>query len=175
MIREDLPMSSVIPAIKKILYVTDLSENAKFAFGYAASLSSLYGAGITILHVLEDVSPYGDSLVINILGEKKWRELREANSRKVVETIEERLRLFCEEVDAQTPDCRFITDRIIVRIGSPVEEILRLANKEDFDLVVIGARGQGSLDATIMGSVSSRVIRRCVKPALVVRLPENVR
>ncbi|MBW1819113.1 MAG: universal stress protein, partial [Deltaproteobacteria bacterium] len=66
----------MIPEIKKILYATDLSENARYAFSYATSLANRYGAGITILHVLQDLSPYRDSLVVNVLGEERWSELR---------------------------------------------------------------------------------------------------
>jgi len=40
--------------IKKILYATDLSETAVHAFSYAVSLANMYGAGITILHVLTE-------------------------------------------------------------------------------------------------------------------------
>ena len=166
-------MIPLIPDIKKILYSTDLSQNARYAFGYAASLANLYGAGITILHVQEDTSPYSDSLVMNILGEDKWKELRETNSQKVAETIKERLKHFCEDVSANLPACQFITDDIVVKIGNPVEEILRLANKQDFDLVVMGAHGYGILEEAMLGNVSRRVLKRCLKPVLVVRLPEN--
>jgi nucleotide-binding universal stress UspA family protein len=166
-------MTPLIPDIKKILYVTDLSKNARYAFGHAASLANLYGAGITILHVLEDTSPYADSLVVNVLGAEKWKELREKNSRNMIETIKKRLTDFCEDVSAKLPTCNFITDDVVVKIGNPVDEILRLANKEDFDLVVMGAHGQGILEDTMIGSVSRRVLRRCIKPVLVVRLPED--
>jgi len=44
----------MLPEIRKILYATDLSENARHAFGYAVSLANRYGAGITIMHVLGD-------------------------------------------------------------------------------------------------------------------------
>ena len=43
----------MIPEIKKILYTTDLSKNARHAFSYAASIANRYDAGVTILHVLE--------------------------------------------------------------------------------------------------------------------------
>ena len=52
----------MIPEIKKILYTTDLSQNARHAFSYAASIANRYGAGVTILHVLEDISPTATSL-----------------------------------------------------------------------------------------------------------------
>lgn len=161
----------MIPEIKKILYTTDLSENARYAFGYAASLANRYGAGITIIHVLED-SPNSDSLVINMIGEERWKELRETNEQKVIETIKERLEKFCSDVSDELPSCPFITDKIIVKIGIPVEEILLQTKTSDFDMVVMGARGQGIIADALMGSTSKRVLRRCKKPVLVVRLPE---
>ena len=52
--------------IKKILYATDLSENAVHAFAYAVSLANLYGAGITILHVLAKYP--GEEFVTNMIS-----------------------------------------------------------------------------------------------------------
>lgn len=164
-----------IPEIKKILYTTDLSKNARYAFGYAMSLANRYGAGITILHVLEDVSPFADSLVINIVGEKKWKELRKTNETKVIETIKERLENFCEEVSRELPECPFITEEVIVKIGNPVDVILNQAEVSGCDMVVMGAHGHGIIGDAMMGSISRRVVRRCKKPVLVIRLPEEER
>ena len=163
----------MIPEIKKILYTTDLSENARYAFGYAAGIANRFGAGITILHVLEDVSAYRDSLVINVIGEKKWKELRARNEEQVVATLKERLERFCSEVSAAMPACPFITDSMLVKIGNPVDEVLQEAEGGGYDLVVMGAHGHGIIGDAMMGSVSRRVLRRCKKPVLVVRLPEG--
>jgi nucleotide-binding universal stress UspA family protein len=162
----------MIPEIQKILYTTDLSENARYAFAYAASIANRYGAGITILHVLEDVSPYRDSLVINVVGEKKWHELVKTNEQKLLETIKARLETFCEDVSRELPECPFITDEIIVKIGIPVDEILLQAEAGDYDMIVMGAHGHGMLAGAMMGSTSRRVLRRCKKPVLVVRIPD---
>ena len=162
----------MIPEIKKILCATDLSQNARYAFGYAASLANRYDAGITIIHVLEDISPTTDSLVVGIIGEKKWEELRGNNEKEVLATLESRLTKFCEDVKAELPACPFITDKIKVTIGRPVDEILQEVEKIDCDIVVMGAHGYGVLTDAVMGSVSRRVVRRCKKPVLVVRLPE---
>jgi len=163
----------MIPEIKKIFYATDLSENARHSFGYAASLANSYGAGITMLHVLEDVSAYQDSLVINVIGEQKWDELRKNKEQVVLDTIRERLEKFCEDVSRELPACPFITDDIIVKIGNPVEEILREVDANGCDIVVMGTRGHGIMADAMMGSTSRRVLRRCKKPVLVVRLPEG--
>ena len=162
----------MIPEIKKILYTTDLSQNARYAFSYAASLANRYDAGVTIFHVLEDISPTADSLAINIIGKKKWEELRDNNEKEVLDTIKSRLEKFCEDVQSKLPSCPFITDNILVKIGNPVEEILQEVENNSYDMVVMGAHGHGVMSDAIMGSVSRRVIRRCKRPVLVVRLPE---
>jgi len=163
----------MIPEIKKILYTTDLSENAHYAFSYAASLANRYDAGITIMHVLEDISPTTDTLVVGIIGREKWDELRGNNEKEVLATLKSRLTEFCEDVQAELPSCPFITDDIRVTIGKPVDEILQEVENNDYDMVIMGAYGHGVLADAVIGSVSRRVVRRCKKPVLVVRLPEN--
>jgi nucleotide-binding universal stress UspA family protein len=165
--------AQMIPEITKILYATDLSETARHAYGYTASLANRYGAGVTILHVLEETSSYRDSLVMNIIGEAKYKELRKANEKQAVEMIKTRLQTFCEEASAELPACPFITDNVVVKVGHPVEEIVNLAEKGDFDLVIMGAHGQGLLEDAMIGSTSRRVLRRCKKPVLVIRLPKE--
>ncbi len=163
----------MIPEIRKILYSTDLSPNARHAFSYAASIANRYGAGITILHVMEEPSQFSDSLVVNILGGNRWGELRKAHELRVLETVKQRLEAFCEETAEELPSCPFLTDDIIIRIGNPVEEIVRIASGDEFDLVVIGAHGHEGLTDAMMGSTAARVLRRCRTPVLLVRLPEN--
>jgi nucleotide-binding universal stress UspA family protein len=162
---------AAIPEIRKILYATDLSENARYAFGYAMSIANRYGAGITILHVLES-SPKSDRLVTDVLGEEKWKELRKANEEEIVKKIKQRLENFCEEVTRELPECPFISDEIIVRIGNPLDEIMDLIETGDYDLVAMGAHGHGIIGRAMMGSISRRVVRRSKKPVLVIRLPK---
>lgn len=163
----------MIPEIKKILYATDLSENARHAFGYAVSLASRYGAGITFLNVLEDMSPYRDSLMINVLGQDKWEELLKNNRENLLQKAKDDIKSFCDDVSAKVPACPFITDEIVVKIGEPVEEILDLVESSNCDLVVMGSHGRGMLADKLIGSTSRRVLRRCKKPVLLIRLPDK--
>jgi nucleotide-binding universal stress UspA family protein len=162
----------MIPEIKKN-FTTDLSQNAHYAFGYAASLANRYDAGITIFHVLEDISQTTDSLVINIIGKDKWNEIRSRNEKAVLDTLKSRIQTFCDDVQAELPTCPFITDNIKVKIGNPVDEILQEIENGGYDLVVMGAHGHGVLADALMGSVSRRVVRRSKTPVLVIRLPEE--
>jgi nucleotide-binding universal stress UspA family protein len=56
-----------------------------------------------------------------------------------------------------------------VRGGTPAEEIIRAANELDVDLVVVGGRGKGAVEAILLGSVSYRVLHHAPCPVLVTR------
>ncbi|MBW1708071.1 MAG: universal stress protein [Deltaproteobacteria bacterium] len=163
----------MIPEIRKILCPTDLSENARYAFEYAASLANRYGAGITILHVLEDLSPNALGIVGDMLGKERWEEIKKRNEEQVIRAIRDRIKGFCEEESDKMPACPFIIDEIIVEIGQPADRIFRQAEKTKCDMIVMGSRGQGMFAEAMLGSTSRKVLRRCKKPVLIVRLPEE--
>jgi nucleotide-binding universal stress UspA family protein len=56
-----------------------------------------------------------------------------------------------------------------VVMGHPTTEIETAANEPDIGLVVVGARGLGTLRRWLLGSVSERVVHRAPCPVLVVR------
>ena len=168
--------------VKKILYATDLSENARHAFAYAVSLANLYGAKISLLHVLPGVPEIVDSHVLGYISAKRWEkikakhfeEAREAltGKKKDRKAIREVLDQFSEDTKAVHEDQSFITEEIIVKRGHPVEEITKQAEKRNCDIIVMGTHGHGILEDAMIGSTAQRVIRRSKKPVLVVRLPE---
>jgi nucleotide-binding universal stress UspA family protein len=56
-----------------------------------------------------------------------------------------------------------------VRAGPPADEIVRAANELEVDLIVIGGRGKGAVEAILLGSVSYRVLHHAPCPVLVTR------
>ena len=163
----------MIPKIKKILYATDLSENARYAFSYAASLANQYNAGITILHVLEVASASANLHLVSLLGEDRWQTIMRQNTQEILDTVKERLDRFCDDMKAEDKACRFIVDDIVVRQGHAVEEILEQAESVGYDILIMGTQGHGVLAGALMGSTARRVVRRSRTPVLVVRLPEE--
>ncbi len=162
----------MIPKIKKILYTTDLSKNARYAFGYAASLSGQYNAGITILHVLEEFSHSSTIRMTSVLGDERWREIQKQNEQEVIDTIQGRLEKFCEDMSADLSEHPFSVDKILVKSGQPVEVILKEADRRSCDIVVMGTHGQGGLADAMLGSTARRVVRRSPIPVLTIRLSE---
>jgi nucleotide-binding universal stress UspA family protein len=57
----------------------------------------------------------------------------------------------------------------LVRSGEPAEQIVRAAGELKADLVVIGGRGKGAMEAILLGSVAYRVLHHAPCPVLVTR------
>jgi len=169
--------------VKKILYATDLSENARYAFAYAVSLADLYHAAITILHVLPEIPELLDKYVIGYISAERWEEIKAQHFKEAKEAligkkrehlaVKEALQHFSETVKEEQAGEGFVTDDIIVERGNPVEEIIKHSKDRNCDLIVMGTHGHGTLEDVMLGSTARRVIRRSKIPVLVVRLPEE--
>lgn len=162
----------MLPRIQNILYATDLSDTARYAFGYAATLAQSLNADITVVYVIDELSGTGKSLLLDYLGEEKWKALHEHKKTEYQKTIQKRLREFCEGVREELKECCFAFSRTIIREGNPAEEILAEIAAGDYDLVVMGTHGRGMISSALMGNTARRVVRRSMKPVMVVRLPE---
>ena len=163
----------MIPDIKKILYATDLSENARYAFGYAVNLANRHDAKITVLHVVEELSSFAKSMVADMMGEKRLADIKREKEKDIISDLKARLVEFCDDVQFEAPSCPFVVDNTIVVTGHPVDQIVHQAEETDADLIVIGSHGRGGLADVTLGSTSRRVLRRSAKPVLVVRLQKN--
>lgn len=173
-----------IPQIRvnKILYATDLSENARYAFAYAISLANLYEAKLIILHVLIEDAGIEEKLAGYVgaerLEEIKKQQLEDARQaligkRKQSETIRRVLNNFCTGVAEGLGDPNCISDEILIQSGDPVEQIIHHTKEHECDLIVMGSHGHGTLADRMIGSTAERVLRRSRTPVLMVRLPEN--
>lgn len=163
----------VVPKIKRILYATDLSDNARYAFAYAATLANALDAKVYVLNVIEDPPSGAGSAISQFLGEERWEELKKTNQEKVVDMLRERLQNFCNETQDELPECPFITQELLVKMGHPADTILRSAEEFDCDLVVMGSHGVGGIMGAMLGSTSRQVSRRCKRPVMIVRLPKK--
>ena len=162
----------MIPQIKRILYATDLSENAKHAFTYAATIANRFDAKITILHVLETIPLNTEWQLIDYLGEDRWKEVQKKKKQEFIESTKKSLNNFCEEMSSSFKSCPFLVDEMIIKEGVPVDEILKTVDSKNCDIVVMGTHGYGMLADALIGSNARRVVRRCKKPVMVVRLPK---
>ena len=174
----------ILPKVKirKILYATDLSENAKPAFSFAASLASQYDAGLFIVHVIDE-HPSLEEKIVGYVRAEQWEEIKKRNEDEARSAligkisprtmIGEALDRFAKDAQESLEEIPFRTEGIIVVRGNPVEQILQQSVENGCDLIVMGTQGAGTLTDAVIGSTARRVVRRSRIPVLVVRLPSE--
>ena len=156
----------MIPKIKKILYATDLSKNSEYAFYYAVDMAKKHDAETIILHAIEPVS----ARAFGTLTEKVQHDQQEVS----LEVIRNRLQKFCEKVEEKNSlACVSLVAKILVQVGYPAEEILKAADEEGCDLIVLGSHGKGFLQHAFLGSVSRSLLERTRKPVFIIPLPSE--
>jgi nucleotide-binding universal stress UspA family protein len=136
----------------KILIGLDGSSYANAALAYASDIAKKYESKLTIIHVIvSHVFAYEGV----IIAEPDAR-LREEGKRILSEG--EKL-AFSLGVSVDT--------RLVA--GHPADKMSEVANKEGYDLVVVGNRGLSGVKAFLLGSVSDRVSRYAKCPVLIVK------
>ena len=149
--------SSGAVTFKRILCPIDFSTSALQALGFALDLARQAGGLVTLLHVVEWL-PEDQPLASTHFSVSEFR-------RHMVDDVEQRLRaLVAEESQGW---CE--TDPVIV-FGRPYREILRAAQANSVELIVIGAQGRGGLDLALFGSTTQQVVRGATCPVLTVRV-----
>ena len=156
----------MIPQIKKILYTTDLSRNSAYAFYYAVDMAQRRGATIIILHAIEPVPAYVKNYLTDT--DKIAIDRQEA----IIEKIQKRIDHFCKNVDSHAGcHCADLVSKSIVRLGHPVDQILKVAEEEACDVIVMGNHGKGLIKQTFLGSISRGVLDSARQPVFIIPLP----
>jgi nucleotide-binding universal stress UspA family protein len=134
--------------MKKIVLAYDGSEESKHALATAADLGR-NGTDIVVVTVVEPLTAIAFDTVANPFSEEEQAAF----------LAEARGRLAELGKDARTS----------APFGDAAEEIIRLADEEHADLIVIGSRGHGRLGRMLLGSASHGVIAHAPCNVLVVR------
>jgi nucleotide-binding universal stress UspA family protein len=173
----------MVPKIKRLLFTTDLSENARYAFNYAADMAARNSAGIVILHVLEDIPFNAESALVNMLGEKEYEELKKQHENEAANDLigkrseNKLIRNALRNLSRQTEDkSQYDADdniEIIVKSGNVVEEIIVESEENDCGMIVMAYRSRNMLAETIVGGVCRKVLKRTQKPVLLVPMPDK--
>ena len=65
------------------------------------------------------------------------------------------------------------TVKIEVRIGSPADEIIRVANEINANLIAMSTHGRSGISRWAFGSITDRVLRAATQPIFMVRAPRE--
>ena len=153
--KTDGPASS---GVTSILVPIDFSEHAREALRHAKALGALLKARLDLLHVVEEAP---EPLFYVPLAEIGRDDEPDPDfDRKVLA----HLRRWYEETKGPATGAHFA-----VRYGNAPHEILRYAEEEGSDLVVIATHGRTGLERFFMGSVTEKVVRRAPCPVFTLK------
>jgi nucleotide-binding universal stress UspA family protein len=148
---------------ERILYCTDFSEDADYAFLTALDMAEKYQAQLFVFHVLHSPYKYMRS-VVDDQEDGKEAFISEEIMGKGLQQLKERY----EGKMGQFKNYHFQ-----VAGGVPFVEIIRFARAENVDFIVLGAAGKSELDRTAFGSTAENVARRAHCTVMAIRYPEK--
>jgi nucleotide-binding universal stress UspA family protein len=141
--------------LKKILWVTDFSDEAQEALVYADIFARTFTAELLALHVVPDFSPALYNTATAIKGELVRR----------VDVIKKD----AEEHLSSISKAKDVSYRSLVMEGNSAKKIIEAAEEEDVDLIVMGRKGMTALERIFIGSVANQVLRNSKVPLLLTK------
>jgi nucleotide-binding universal stress UspA family protein len=141
--------------ITKILAPTDLSKLSRAAARYAMEMALTQEGEVIIYNVISEDGEWFD----------KDDELNPAKAlipkqkQRLAEFVKESCAAFLGKVKLQE----------IVEVGVPYKEIVRKAEEEKADMIVMSTHGRTGLEHLMLGSVTEKVLAHAPCPVLSIR------
>lgn len=136
----------------RILVAVDGSESAKKAFAKSIYLAQKCNSKLDVIHVVLDSTYGGDSAItfelIEELKEKGMKLLEQCKSQAIKNNVQ-----------VET----------LLELGDHAQVIIDVANKNNYDLIIMGSRGMSAFKELLLGSVSFKVMHHARCPVMVVR------
>ncbi len=134
----------------KILVPIDESDNAHRAVRVAADLARHYDSAVCLLHAFPHIADH--------LGSPTYDKLLNESTLNGHELLE----IMQAEIDGKIP-----VDTQLLE-GPAANAILRVAETEGYDLIVMGSRGHSPMVNLVLGSVSSAVSHKAHCPVMII-------
>jgi nucleotide-binding universal stress UspA family protein len=142
-------------SFRSIVAPIDFTEGAGAALEQALRIATDGGSRVTLVHVLQagttGASGYGSPLSVpeygHLMQRDAWQRLQDL-------------------VPEGARATRNVRARVVT--GTPADEIVRVAEETNADLIVMGVTPRGALGRKIFGSTAARVIRTANRPVLAI-------
>ena len=140
---------------RKILFCTDFSKNAMFAFDFAVD-AAVRNAGctLTLLHVIPEPDAQFWKGYIYEVGDM------DAKARADID--------HAVDTDYRPRVPGSVAFEVEMRIGEAARTILDFAEQAGTDLIILGRQGSGAIAQWLLGNVAGKVVRKAACPVLVI-------
>lgn len=141
---------------KRIICATDFSDFSNRTVNYGLALAKEFDSKIYVCHVIDlsSVAIYGE-FQLDPVG------LQDRIMKDAGDQLEE---LIGKQHKAWEP---------LITVGHAADEISRIVEEKNIDLVITATRGRSGLKRLILGSVTERLMRTLTCPLLVIHSPDK--
>lgn len=145
--------------MKNILIPYDATEFANFAFDQALDLSLKLQSKLFVVTVIgPGLSTTGMSL---------------SRAQEALSEHMEEAKTFLDKVKSKASKKNVKINVEIINDSSAASGILRFAEENKIDLIIIGSHGRSGLTKALLGSVTSGVIKKADCPIMIVKKPKT--
>ncbi|UCD81555.1 MAG: universal stress protein [Desulfobacterales bacterium] len=146
--------------IKKVMVAVDFSEYSPQVVDYAGRLAENLAAELVCVNVIhkrdvdmvKQVGAFTDKISVKSYVDS----LKQDRTQEMQKLLEEK-------------NCNRIPNRFIIKTGIPFQELIRTAEEEKVDMVVMGTKGRGNIAGILFGSQAEKMFRHCPVPLLSIR------
>lgn len=146
---------------KKIMVATDGSACSGLVAEKGIELARLSGGKVYAVYVVSTdyLAPInGDSFPMSV--DPYWKPIKDAWEKQGQEAVNSVKNL---------GEMKGITVEPVLLEGNPSDELIRYAEEEKMDVVIMGTLGRTGLDRLLLGSVAEKLVRHSKVPVMVVR------
>lgn len=141
-------------SFKKIVCALDLSDLSERVAQYAISLAKAYDGEIIVIYATPPMNQYAALDVHPNAIEGFMTEIAAKAKKQMEKTM---TTLFAG-----------LKASALIESGSPAEEIVRVAQENKADVIVMGTHGRKGVDLILFGSVAEKVVKSSKTPVLTI-------
>ncbi len=139
--------------IKKVVVPVDFSSTTNKVVDYAMMVADKLGAEVLFFHAINDFQGY-DMMLVHPSFIGMTKDLEKESKERINSLVDEyKGREYGVGGD--------------VAIGDAAEEIIKYAQEQNADMIIIGTHGVKGLEKILMGSTAERVVKNAPCPVLI--------
>ncbi|MEJ2720413.1 MAG: universal stress protein [bacterium] len=148
-------------AFKEIVMPIDFSEHSLRAVDYGVEIGQKFSSHLTLVYVIEPLLQAADLTWTTVDFEELNRAHRTSAERQLQQILDDRIP-------------KGLACNTAILLGKPFVEIIKYAQEENADLIVMATHGRSAISHILMGSTAEKVVRRAPCPVLTVKHPKHV-
>ena len=137
---------------EKILVALGLGEYSQGVFDFAASLAEGLGADMIVANIINN----RDVEAVRVVSDMGYN----VDGDHYISSVELGRKGSIEKILKASILFPLIRMKTLIKIGNPMEQLLKIIKEEQVDMIVMGPKGRTDLEQVLLGSVAEKIFRR---------------